>query len=48
MDTTKPNGDMKRIMSTDRAETFGIKQNVSLKDGLRETIDYYLTHVKGK
>ena len=44
-DTTKPNGDMKRLMSTERAESYGIKQKVSLEEGLRETIDYYLTEV---
>lgn len=44
-DVTKPNGDMKRIMSTERAESFGITQKVSLKEGLRETIDYYLKQV---
>lgn len=44
-DTTKPNGDMKRLMSTERAESYGIKQKVSLKEGLRKTIDYYLTEV---
>lgn len=47
-DETKPNGDIKRLMSTERAESFGIKQKVSLKEGLRETIDYYLTHFGGK
>jgi GDP-L-fucose synthase len=45
-DPTKPNGDAKRLMSTERAESFGIQQKVLLKEGLRETIDYYLTHVK--
>jgi hypothetical protein len=29
-------------MSTERAESFGIIQQVSLKEGLKETIDYYL------
>ena len=41
-DPTKPNGDTKRLMSTERAESFGIIQQVSLKQGLKETIDYYL------
>ena len=41
-DPTKPNGDTKRLMSTERAESFGVKQQVSLKEGLKETIDYYL------
>jgi len=41
-DNTKPNGDAKRLMSTERAESYGIKQQVSLKEGLLETIKYYL------
>ena len=45
-DPTKPNGDTKRLMSTERAESFGIKQQVSLKEGLKETIDYYLNEYK--
>ena len=45
-DPTKPNGDTKRLMSTERAESFGVKQKVSLKEGLKETIDYYLNEYK--
>jgi len=45
-DPTKPNGDTKRLMSTERAESFGIIQDVSLKEGLKETIDYYLNEYK--
>ena len=45
-DPTKPNGDEKRLMSTERAESFGIKQKISLKTGLRHTIDYYLNEYK--
>ena len=45
-DPTKPNGDEKRLMSTERAESFGIKQKVALKTGLRHTIDYYLNEYK--
>jgi GDP-L-fucose synthase len=41
-DTTKPNGDMKRIMSTQKAESYGIKQKVSLKEGLKEAINFFL------
>ena len=41
-DSTKPNGDAKRLMSTERAESFGVVQQVSLREGLKETIDYYL------
>jgi GDP-L-fucose synthase len=40
-DTDKPNGDLKRLMSTDRSESYGIKCNVSLEDGLKRTIEYF-------
>tara|TARA_R110002051_G_scaffold252066_1_gene311358 strand:+ start:2246 stop:3157 length:912 start_codon:yes stop_codon:yes gene_type:complete len=41
-DTTKPMGDMKRIMSTERAESYGFTPNVSLKEGIHNTIEWYL------
>lgn len=40
-DTTKPAGDAKRLMSTARAESLGIRPQVSLEEGIRETIDWY-------
>ena len=45
-DSTKPNGDAKRLMSTERAESFGVIQQVSLREGLKETIDYYLNEFR--
>jgi dTDP-D-glucose 4,6-dehydratase len=33
-------------MSTERAESLGIKQKISLKTGLKHTIDYYLNEYK--
>ena len=41
-DTTKPNGDMKRLMSTELAESYGFKPKVELKEGIKRTIDWYL------
>ena len=41
-DTSKPMGDMKRIMSTERAESFGFKPQVSLEEGIHKTIEWYL------
>ena len=41
-DTTKPMGDMKRIMSTDRLESYGFKLKYDLKEGIEKTIEWYL------
>ncbi len=40
-DTTKPNGDMKRLMSMKRANDYGFTPTTSLDDGIRKTIDWY-------
>ena len=40
-DTTKPMGDMKRLMSTKRAESYGFNPQISLKDGIIKTIEWY-------
>lgn len=40
-DTSKPSGDLKRIMSTERAESLGIVPGVSLEDGIKETVEWF-------
>ena len=40
-DTTKPMGDMKRLMSTERAESYGFSPNISLEQGIIKTIQWY-------
>ena len=40
-DESKPNGDMKRILSTERAESYGFKPQVSLEEGIHRTINWY-------
>ena len=40
-EVTKPNGDMKRIMSTERAENYGFKPRTSFEEGIRKTIKWY-------
>ncbi len=40
-DITKPMGDMKRLMSTERAESYGFKPKVSLEQGIIKTIQWY-------
>ena len=41
-DTTKPNGDMKRLMSMKRANDYGFTPTTSLDDGIQKTIDWYV------
>ena len=40
-DDTKPSGDRKRLMSTERAESYGFKPQVSLENGIIRTIKWY-------
>jgi len=40
-DTTKPMGDMKRLMSMDRAKSYGFTPTTELKDGIIKTIEWY-------
>ena len=42
-DKSKPNGDLRRQMNTNRAESVGFKSKYTLEHGLRETIKYYET-----
>ena len=43
-DTSKPNGDSKRLMDIARATALGWKPEVSLKDGIRQTMDWYIAN----
>ena len=40
-DTSKPSGDTKRLMNTERAESLGIYAKTNLNQGIKETIDWY-------
>ena len=40
-DLTKPNGDMRRQMDTDRMSSYGFERKYTLEQGLTETIQYY-------
>ncbi len=46
-DTSKPNGDAKRLMDMTRASNYGFKCEISLKDGLKQTIDWYKSNRNG-
>jgi GDP-L-fucose synthase len=40
-DESKPNGDMKRLMSMRRAQELGIFTRTSLEEGIKKTIEWY-------
>ena len=44
-DSEKPMGDKKRLMSVERAESYGFKPQVSLEDGLVRTMKWYEENV---
>lgn len=41
-DTSKPSGDAKRIMDMARAHSYGFKPIVSIEEGIKETIHWYV------
>ena len=41
-DTSKPMGDMKRLMDMSRAKSYGFEPKVSFKEGIERTIKWYL------
>ena len=40
-DTSKPNGDMRRKMSTKIQEKFGLLPKLGFEQGIKETYNYY-------
>jgi GDP-L-fucose synthase len=48
-DKSKPNGQPRRCLDTSRArERFGFTATTGLRDGLKKTIDWYVTNSKGQ
>ncbi|NBV06460.1 MAG: NAD(P)-dependent oxidoreductase [Proteobacteria bacterium] len=43
-DTSKPAGDKKRLMDMTRAKSYGFECEVSIEEGIKETIDWYLAN----
>ncbi|UBF25999.1 NAD-dependent epimerase/dehydratase family protein [Kovacikia minuta CCNUW1] len=43
-DTSKPSGDQKRIMDISRARAIGFEPQISLQDGIRQTMEWYGKH----
>ncbi len=41
-DASKPSGDRVRIMDTARAQSYGVEPQISLKEGIKEVMDWYL------
>jgi GDP-L-fucose synthase len=41
-DITKPKGDAKRLMDMTRANSYGFAPEISIEDGIRETIEWYV------
>lgn len=40
-DTSKPSGDKKRVLDVSRAESLGFRPSISLKDGIRDTMQWF-------
>jgi len=43
-DTTKPAGDSKRMLDMTRAKSYGFECKISLEEGLKDTIDWFLNN----
>tara|TARA_R100000951_G_scaffold116779_1_gene130712 strand:- start:445 stop:1422 length:978 start_codon:yes stop_codon:yes gene_type:complete len=43
-DTGKPTGDKKRVFDMTRAHNYGFKPTISIKEGIKETIEWYLAN----
>ncbi len=43
-DTSKPKGDAKRLMDMSRAKSYGFECEISIEQGIKETIDWYLNN----
>lgn len=45
-DTAKPDGTPRKLMSVDRLRMLGWQPRISLREGIRSTYDWYLSHLK--
>ena len=43
-DSSKPKGDAKRLMDTTRAKSYGFECQISLEDGIKETIEWFINN----
>lgn len=44
LDISKPKGDKRRLMDITRAKSFGFEPKVSIEQGIKETMDWYLNN----
>ena len=44
-DTSKPSGDIRRVLDTSRAESYNIRPQITLPNGIKETLDWYLENM---
>tara|TARA_Y100001973_G_C5192456_1_gene331872 strand:- start:1262 stop:2233 length:972 start_codon:yes stop_codon:yes gene_type:complete len=45
-DTSKPTGDHRRVFDMSRARSYGFEPQISIEEGIRETIEWYLENKK--
>ncbi len=43
-DTSRPTGDLRRVMSIERMNKYGIKVETSLEEGIKRTIEWYINN----
>ena len=41
-DTSKPTGDHRRVFDMERAKSYGFQPQISIEEGVKETIQWYL------
>jgi GDP-L-fucose synthase len=41
-DTSKPTGDHRRVLDTERVKSYGFEPQISIEEGVKETIQWYL------
>jgi GDP-L-fucose synthase len=47
-DPSKPNGDLRRLMDTDRQEIYGIMPETKFEDAIKNVYNYYTKSIKGE
>ena len=47
-DSSKPNGDLRRLMDTSRQEVHGIMPETKFEDAIKNVYDYYIKSIKGE
>jgi len=45
-DTTKPKGDPRRVFDMSRAASYGFNPEISIEEGILETIEWYLSNTE--